>query len=177
MFHASRRCRRDAAWADGGCSSAMLKGSYAFSAIGEVIGLLDDAGVHPFATPSVLNDVAILQFDGVSHFSRTDFGNINGVPKGADFNPDQTGDYTVNANCTGTMTIKYSSGVELDLKMVIADEGTVVKALIGTEIVPASTTPVDGTPCGSSRKQAVQVSFDGRKVFGSHNRDSHWGGD
>ena len=75
----------DAAWADGGCSSAMLKGSYAFSAIGEVIGLLDDNGVHPFATPSVLNDVAILHFDGVSLFTRTDFGNINGVPKGPDW--------------------------------------------------------------------------------------------
>lgn len=164
----------DAAFADGGCSSATLRGSYAFSAIGEVIGILDDAGtVHPFTKPSVLNDVAILRFDGVSHFTRTDFGNINGVPKTADFNPNQTGDYTVNSNCTGTMTITYPSGVVLDVKMVIADDGSVVKALIGTETVPASTPAMDGTTCGTSCKQAVQVSFDGRKVFDNHDHDSH----
>ncbi|SAK53280.1 hypothetical protein AWB79_02003 [Caballeronia hypogeia] len=159
------------AWADGGCSSASLRGSYAFSAVGEVIGILDDVGVHPFKTPSVLNDVAIVRFDGVSHFSRTDFGTINGVPKTPDFNSDQSGDYTVNANCTGTMTIRYTSGVVLDLMMVIADNGTVVKAVIGTETVPASTPALDGTTCGTSCKQAVRVSFDGKKVFDARDRD------
>lgn len=161
----------DAALADGGCSAATLKGSYAFSASGEIIGLLDDQGVHPFETPSVLNDVAIVVFDGVSHFDRTDFGNTNGVPKSSDFNSNQKGDYTVNSNCTGTMTITYPSGVELDLKMVVADNGTVVKAVIGTEIVPASTPTKDGTQCGTSCKQAVQVSFDGKKVFDDRDRD------
>lgn len=164
----------DAALADGGCSAATLKGSYAFSAIGEIIGLLDDQGVHPFDTPSVLNDVAIINFDGVSHFARTDFGNTNGVPKSSDFNSNQSGDYTVNANCTGTMTIFYPSGVELDLKMVIADNGTVVKAVIGTEIVPASTATKDGTKCDTSCKQAVEVSFDGKKVFSDRDRDSRF---
>ncbi|MBN3789468.1 hypothetical protein [Burkholderia sp. Ac-20353] len=157
-----------AARAAGTCSSDTLKGAYAFSAQGEIIGLLDAKGVHPFATPSILDDVAIVTFDGVSHFSRTDFGNANGVPRTPDFNSSQSGAYTVNPNCTGTMTIKYDNGVELDLKMVIGDNGKVVKALIATETVPTSLTPLDGTPCGNSCRQAVQVTFEGTKVFVSH---------
>jgi hypothetical protein len=152
------------AFAQSGCSSGMLRGSYAFSATGELIGLLDEAGLHRYATPSVLNDVAIVSFDGVNGFTRTDFGNTNGAPKTPDFNPSQTGSYTVNSNCTGTMTIKYPSNVELDLEMVIADDGSIIKAVIGTETVPSSTA-ADGTQCNGSCKQAVQVSFDGRRVF------------
>lgn len=148
------------------CSSDTLKGAYAFSAEGEILGIVDDKGVvHPFDSPSILNDVAILTFDGVSHFDRTDFGNINGVPKSPDFNSAQRGDYTVNSNCTGTMTITYPSGVVLDLKMVIGGNGTIVKALIGTETVPSSTAAKDTFPCTAGCRQAVQVSFDGRKVF------------
>lgn len=160
----------NAALADDRCSAATLKGAYGFSAEGQILGLLDQNGLHPFTTPSILNDVAILKFDGVGHFSRTDFGNINGAPKSSDFNPNQKGAYTVSANCTGTMTITYDSGVILALKMIITDEGTVIKALIATETVPFSTTPVDNTPCGSSCQQAVQVNMEGRKVGESHTR-------
>jgi hypothetical protein len=163
-----------AALADGGCSAATLRGAYAFSAIGEVIGVLDAQGVHPFDTPSVLNDVAIINFDGVSLFTRTDFGTISGAPKSADFNSAQSGAYTLNSDCTGTMTITYPSGVELDLKMVVAANGTIVRAVIGTEIVPSSTPAKDGTQCTSGCKQAVQVSFDGRKVFEPRDRDSRF---
>lgn len=154
----------DAALADGRCSAATLRGAYGFSAEGRILGLLDQDGVHPFKTPSILNDVAILSFDGSGQFSRTDFGNINGVPKTSDFNPNQHGTYTVNSNCTGTMTITYDSGVVLALEMIITDDGRIVKALIATETVPSSTTPIDGTSCGSSCQQAVQVNMEGRKV-------------
>jgi len=153
------------------CSSETLKGAYAFSGQGEVLGLLEADGLHPFATPSLLNDVAIVTFDGVGHFARTDFGNTNGAPRSSDFNPDQSGAYTVNPDCTGTMTIKYTSGVELDLRTVVAADGTVVKALIATETVPGSAPAKDGTPCGTSCRLAVQVSFEGKKVFVS--REPH----
>ena len=151
------------------CSAETLKGTYAFSAQGEVLGLIEPQGkTHLFATPPVLDDVAIVTFDGVAHFARTDFGNINGVPKTIDFNSDQMGAYTVKPDCTGTMAIKYPSGVELDLRMVIGDDGTVVKALIATETVPSSTPAEDKTPCESSCGQAVQVTFEGKKVFREH---------
>jgi hypothetical protein len=162
-----------AAQAGGLCSNATLKGPYGFSAQGEVLGLLDATGtLLPFATPSVLNDVAIVTFDGMGNFTRTDFGNMNGVPKGGQtaFNPNQTGTYTVNPDCTGTMQIKYTagpvpSGVVLDLEMVVADDGTVVKAIIAKETVPAAGPTANGTTCSSNCQLGVQVSFEGKKVL------------
>jgi hypothetical protein len=161
-----------AAQAGGLCSGATLKGPYGFSAQGEVLGLLDANGLHPFTTPSILNDVAIVTFDGAGHFARTDFGNMNGVPKGGQtaFNPNQSGTYTVNADCTGTMQITYNggpvpAGVVLDLVMVVADDGTVVKALIATETVPAAGPAADGTTCSSNCQLGVQVNFEGKKVL------------
>jgi hypothetical protein len=110
----------------------------------------------------------------VNSFTRTDFGNTNGSPKTPDFNPNQSGSYTVNSNCTGTMTINYTSGVVLDLKIVIADDGSIIKAVIGTETVPSSSAP-DGTQCTSNCMQAVQVSFDGRRVFESRSgKPDNW---
>ena len=162
-----------AAQAAGLCSHATLKGPYGFSAQGEVLGLLDATGqLHPFATPSILNDVAIVTFDGAGHFARTDFGNMNGVPKGGQtaFNPNQSGTYTVNADCTGTMQIMYTggpvpAGVVLDLEMVVADDGTVVKAIIATETVSSAGPTADGTTCSSNCQLGVQVSFEGKKVL------------
>jgi hypothetical protein len=152
------------------CSAAILKGAYAFSAHGEVLGLLDSAGYHPLATPQILDDVAIVKFDGSSQFARTDFGNINGAPKNGQttFNPDQSGAYTVNGDCTGTMTITYNSGVVLNLEIVVGDDGTLVKAIIATEIVPSIGPTADGTTCSANCSEAVQVSLEGKKanVFG-----------
>lgn len=155
------------------CSNATLKGPYGFSALGEVLGLLDATGkLHPFASPSSLNDVAILTFDGAGHFARTDFGNQNGVPKGGQtvFNPNQSGTYTVNGDCTGTMQITYNggpvpAGVVLGLVMVVADDGTLVKAIIATETVPSAGPAADGTTCSSNCQLGVQVSFEGKKVL------------
>jgi hypothetical protein len=155
----------DSASAQGECSAAMLKGAYAFSAQGEITGLIDsDGGTHVFATPSMLNDVAIITFNGVRMLTRTDSGNTDGLPRSTSFNTGQTGSYTVNADCTGTMTIYPASGVELDLKMVIADNGAVIKALIAKETVPGSAPAMDKTECNGHCGQLVQVTLDGRRV-------------
>ncbi|ANB71685.1 hypothetical protein AYM40_06685 [Paraburkholderia phytofirmans OLGA172] len=97
---------------------------------------------------------------------------MNGVPKGGQtaFNPNQSGSYAVNADCTGTMQITYTggpvpAGVVLDLEMVVADDGTVVKAIIATETVPSAGPTADGTTCSSNCQLGVQVSFEGKKVL------------
>jgi hypothetical protein len=155
----------DSASAQSECSAAMLKGAYAFSAQGEITGLIDnDGGPHVFAKPSMLNDVAIITFNGVRMLTRTDSGNTDGVPRSAGFNTGETGSYTVNADCTGTMTIYPASGVELDLKMVIAEDGAVIKALIAKETVPGSAPAQDKTECNGHCGQLVQVTLDGRRV-------------
>jgi hypothetical protein len=159
--------------ADGVCSANTLKGAYAFSAHGEILGVLDTTNeLHRFATPSILDDVALVTFDGSGQFARTDFGNIDGVPKGGQtaFNPNQSGTYTVNPDCTGTMTIRQN-GVVLGLEIVIADSGTVVKSMISTETVPSSGPAADGTTCTSGCAVGVQVSLEGKKVVAFGNRE------
>jgi hypothetical protein len=119
------------------CSNATLKGPYGFTGHGEILGLIGtDNMVHVFASPSILDDVALVTFDAMGNFLRTDFGVIGG-PKGGQttFNPNQSGTYTVNSDCTGTMKIVYTAGgpvpagVETDLNIVVAADGTLIDPL------------------------------------------------
>ncbi|MFM0125666.1 hypothetical protein P0D73_43670, partial [Paraburkholderia sp. RL18-101-BIB-B] len=80
------------------CSNATLKGPFEFIGHGEILGLkAADGTLHPYAAPSILDDVALVTFDGRGTFQRTDFGMIGGLPKGGQttFNPNQMGTYTV----------------------------------------------------------------------------------
>jgi hypothetical protein len=149
------------------CSAGMLRGAYGFSAVGEVIGLIDAKGVHPFVTQLALNDVALVTFDGSGHFTRIDTGTIAGAPKGGqiNFTGAQNGAYTVNSDCTGTMTITYDSGVVLVLEMVVTDEARLIKAIIISETVPTVGPTIDHATClTGSCTEAVQVSLEGQKV-------------
>jgi len=155
------------------CSAATLRGPYAFNGHGEILGLLVDNVLHPYASPLILDDVALVTFDGVGKFSRTDFGSINGVPKGGQttFNPYQMGSYTVNSDCTGTMKIIYiaggpvPAGVETDLNIVVADDGTLIKSVVYRASVPSAASTPDGTGCPTTGcQQGVQEYFEGKKV-------------
>ena len=150
------------------CSLATLKGAYAFRAHGEVLGLLDSTGLlHAFTTPLVLDDVAIVTFDGKGGFARTDFGTINGTPKNGQqtFNPDQTGSYKLNSDCTGTMTITYTTTpVILGLQMVVGENGRLVEAIISSESVPFVPKTADGMSCSGTCLEGVQVYLEGKKV-------------
>jgi hypothetical protein len=163
-----------AAQAGGLCSNATLNGPFGFIGHGEILGLIGaDGKVHPFATPSILDDVALVTFDGMGHFSRTDFGSIGGLPKGGQttFNPVQSGTYTMNADCTGTMKIVYNAGgpvpagVETDLNIVVAQDGTLIESVVYRAIVPSSAPTLDGTTCPTNCEQGVQESFEGKKVL------------
>lgn len=156
------------------CSNETLRGPFGFIGHGEILGLIGaDGKVHSFATPSILDDVALVTFDGMGHFSRTDFGNIGGLPKGGQttFNPVQSGTYTVNADCTGTMKVVYGAGgpvpagVETDLNIVVVADGTLVESVVYRAVTTASAPTVDGTTCSVSCEQGVQEHFEGKKVL------------
>jgi hypothetical protein len=154
--------------AAGLCSNQTLKGPYGFSAKGEALGILDSANVlHAFPTPAPLDDVAIVTFNGAGSFSRTDFGNVSGVPKGGQtaFNPNQNGRYTLNSDCTGNMTINYDNGVVLVLQMVVDSDASEVRAIISTDYVPGAGKAADGTSCTSGCYEGVQVSLEGKRVL------------
>jgi hypothetical protein len=159
-------------WGGGGggpvCSNGTLKGAFAFNGHGEILGLLDTGGaLHLFTTPAILDDVALVTFDGNGGFKRTDYGNIGGLPKGGstDFNPNQSGTYTVNPDCTGSMHVAYTSGVQTDLRIVVADDGTLVKSVVYHAYTPASGPAADGTSCTMGCAQGVQEYFEGKKVL------------
>jgi hypothetical protein len=159
------------------CSDATLTGPYSFIGHGVILGLKTADGVlHPYDTPSILDDVALVTFDGMGGFHRTDFGMIGGLPKGGKttFNSAQHGLYTVNSDCTGTMQIFYDAGgavpagVETDLNIVVAADGTLIESVV-YRAVTVSGAAKDGTTCPKNCDQGVQEYFEGKKVavFGS----------
>ncbi|MGF6781506.1 hypothetical protein [Paraburkholderia sp. GAS334] len=165
---------------DGLCSNATLKGPFGFIGHGEILGLKTADGVlHPYAAPSILDDVALVTFDGTGGFQRTDFGMIGGLPKGGKttFNSAQHGLYTVNSDCTGTMQIFYDAGgavpagVETDLNIVVAADGTLIESVV-YRAVTVSGAAKDGTTCPKNCEQGVQEYFEGKKVVVSGFRES-----
>jgi hypothetical protein len=155
------------------CSDATLRGPYGFIGHGEILGLIGpDNLVHTFASPSILDDVALVTFDGSGKFSRTDFGVIAGLPKGGQttFNPYQGGTYTVNSDCTGTMQIVYAAGgpvpagVEVDLEIVVVGDGALIES-VASKGITASGVTSDGTTCPPYCEQAAQERFEGKKVL------------
>jgi hypothetical protein len=157
------------------CSNATLKGPYGFTGHGEILGLIGpDGSVHKYASSLILDDIALVTFDGAGHFSRTDFGVIAGLPKGGQttFNPYQSGTYTVNSDCTGTMQIIYTAGgptpagVEVDLEIIVADDGTLIESIASKGITASGATP-DGITCPPYCKQAAQERFEGKRSWSS----------
>jgi uncharacterized protein YbaA (DUF1428 family) len=158
----------------GVCSNATLKGAFGFIGHGEILGLIGaDGKVHPYAATSILDDVALVTFDGAGNFSRTDFGVIGGLPKGGQttFNPNQTGAYTVNSDCTGTMKVVYTAGggvpagVETDLNIVVAADGTLIESVVYRAITVSGASADGVVTCPSYCEQGVQESFEGKKVL------------
>ncbi|SPB17788.1 hypothetical protein NOV72_04991 [Caballeronia novacaledonica] len=157
----------------GRCSNEMLRGPFSFIGHGVILGLIgDDGAVHPYAAPSILDDVALVTFDGMGHFTRTDFGVIAGLPKGGKttFNPAQSGSYSVNSDCTGIMQITYEAGgavpagVETDLNMVVAADGTVIESVVYRALTVGGQSGDGTVKCPPNCSQGVQESFEGKKV-------------
>ncbi|WP_109479835.1 hypothetical protein [Paraburkholderia sp. C35] len=156
------------------CSTATLKGAFGFIGHGEILGLVgDDGKVHPYTTTSTLDDVALVTFDGAGNFQRTDFGMIGGLPKGGvtTFNPVQSGSYKVNGDCTGTMTIIYKAGgpvpagVETDLNIVVAADGTLVESVVYRAVTVSGESADLTVKCPPNCVQGVQENFEGKKVL------------
>jgi hypothetical protein len=156
------------------CSNATLKGPFGFIGHGEILGLIGaDGKVHPYASTSILDDVALVTFDGNGGFTRTDFGVIGGLPKGGQptFNPNQNGTYTVNPDCTGTMKIVYTAGgavpagVETDLNIVVAADGTLIESVVYRAVTVAGASMDGQAVCPPNCEQGVQESFEGKKVL------------
>jgi hypothetical protein len=106
------------------CSKATLQGGFAYTSVGT---LLDSYVPPPFAGP--FGEVGRQTFDGKGHTEATGSTSSNGNFARVTIE----GTYTVNPDCTGSMTLKVSpfdSTVHADF--VIDDDGAEIRA-IGTD--------------------------------------------
>jgi hypothetical protein len=131
------------AWAGGnddfGCSNATLKGEYAFG-----VTAYTPAGL-PNGPPQVVAGVKF--FDGQGHLTQRDYIG-DSVP--AEFAPrgQERGTYTVNPDCTGSLTINLNvpgsppgTGI-IKVLFVISDGGRHVHEVVSELIPPFSAGPV-----------------------------------
>ncbi len=109
------------ATADSGCSVANVKGRYALERHGFVVTLEG-------APPVPVDEVSIASFNGAGLFEGTATVNVGGhVLKHLPF----TGTYTVDPDCTGTVTVNIPAlGESLSFDAVLLGGG---KAVIATQ--------------------------------------------
>ena len=129
-------------YAQNGCSVATLKGAYAFSQTGsEAKNAM--GSLSPFA------NVGVSQFDGVGNFSATFTDMSPGRPGGYGAplrGATGSGTYTVNADCTGSISIS-SAGITLDIVIVGG----------GTEVFGINTTLSSSPPLTSRSIKATRT--------------------
>ncbi|MGB7024972.1 MAG: hypothetical protein WBD73_14330, partial [Candidatus Acidiferrales bacterium] len=92
------------------CSNALLRGDYGFTVDGKVI----PPGGSAFVAQQ---GVALQHFDGNGNFKAVDFIMTNGAPainpstdlNANGFRANESGTYTVNSDCTGSMTLNQDT--------------------------------------------------------------------
>ncbi len=109
-------------WAQDFCSNATLRGDYGFT----VSGMRPSGPGGPIET---IVGVALTHFDGDGNLTQTDniHGSLSGFPT-----PDRagTGTYSINGDCTGTMTLENAGAPPLTLRIVVVDNGNEVRTAV-----------------------------------------------
>ena len=123
--------------ADGGCSLASLNGPYATEGHGTIVGSLPGFPPPPFPFGEVVLD----HFNGAGSF----FGNASVNAGGVALVVPVTGTYTVNSDCTGTITVNTSLGLTLHNSIVVIGGG---QRFIATETDPFAVIQRTGVKLG-----------------------------
>jgi len=130
------------------CTDATLEGDFGFAVTGT-------RPSGPNAPVESVVGVAMTHFDGVGNLTQIDniHGSINGLQT-----PDRkgTGTYSINPDCTGTMTLSNEGSPTLTLRIVVVDNGNEVR----TAVVNPTATITPGTPAPQ-----VMVTSNGRRVI------------
>jgi hypothetical protein len=100
------------------CSNATFRGAYGFAASGSVFA-------SP-GNPSEIFDLAVwarIVADGHGHSTQQTSASVNGAYSEAN----ETADYSVNPDCTGSATIHHSNGTVEHVNFVIVERGNEIK--------------------------------------------------
>lgn len=130
------------------CSNTTLEGDYGFILTGT------RPTANPGAPVEAVVGVAMTHFDGNGNLTQTD--NIHGSVTGFAA-PDRkgTGNYTINPDCSGMMTLSSPGSPVLTLRIVVVDNGNEVRAAV---VDPTATVGPGGPP------PQVMVTSNGRRV-------------
>jgi len=112
---------------DKACTDRTLHGDYGSSVEGVIL-----------PAPGVtlpIRGVVTTHYDGQGNFSQVDHIIVNGVPPAIEWTPG-TGTYHINADCTGTAHIVTSTGMFVNLEIVVVQQGKQIHAVV--------TAPFDG---------------------------------
>ena len=129
-----------------GCSNATLRGDYGFTINGTRPTGPPPAPIEQFV------GLAITRFDGNGGLIQP-VGSSHGSIRGDSPNDTGSGTYSLNADCSGTMTLSLTGqipAVTLRIWMVVVDRGKEVRLVVmtptpnGTPYPPASVTTSNG---------------------------------
>ncbi|BCG00453.1 hypothetical protein PPGU19_050210 [Paraburkholderia sp. PGU19] len=100
------------------CTTASLKGPYGVTVHGEALGILTGTApsqvLHRYATPNLVDGLALAKFDGAGAGTQIDYGILNGTVRPGSpsdsFQDNETLTYTVYADCTGELRLDIHNG-------------------------------------------------------------------
>ena len=100
-----------------GCNNGTLQGTFAYTSTGSFVAA--PAPLGPYA------DAGAQTFDGSGNTAVSGMTNTNGSVASAN----NSGTYTVNADCTGTMILNIAPGIAAHYFFVIANGGSTFQAV------------------------------------------------
>jgi hypothetical protein len=118
---------------EGRCSNATLYGAYGFAIEGVILAI---PGVPTLPAPLSLRAVALTTFDGKGSLTQVDHYVVNGMPPAEAWQP-STGTYTVNGNCTGTLTLTVPGNPlsPFILYFVVLQQGKEIRTVVNVNLV------------------------------------------
>ena len=155
-------CGTASAWENHGCTDATLYGDYAFTVSGEIF--------LPTGASILRQGVALTQFDGAGHLTQLDMvlssPNATVVPgapvdSGTGFHDQETGTYTVYADCTGTFSVQFPPnvssagtvpGAKLTTLFVLSNHGLNIETIVTSITPPGAPGPVPALIHSEGRK-------------------------
>jgi len=113
------------------CSNSTIRGSYAYTIHGQVF--------LPDGSTLLIDGLAKTTFDGKGNLTELDAVAANGnVAPGWASN---TGTYSVNSDCTGTVTVANGNQPPIHLQMLVGQSGNTIHEMV---IDPGFATTADG---------------------------------
>jgi hypothetical protein len=132
------------AHAAGQCGLQTVGGSYGTLISGSLLGL-------PLGGASV----GVVNFNGAGSVTGSDVGSLNGAVFPANF----TGSYTVDADCTGTMTVIFDNGFTGTHRILIVDNGREIRSLV--TLPGAAITGIFKRITGQCNPQTIRGGYGG----------------